>query len=118
VLDVIRHLVPTPGHAGDTTDGGIREGVECGGGEIEVGDFTPCATVSQSDGDALALVISGDLPPTNGVLVRVDTIVIGGSIEQQVRHGGDVLAVVIGNTTSAEASGVECTLAGLSANHE
>lgn len=49
-------LVPAPGHASDTTDIGVREGVERGRGEVEVGQGTCFTTVGNSDGDALALV--------------------------------------------------------------
>lgn len=41
----------------DTTDGGVREHVECGGGEVEGGgDVASTAAVRNSNGNLLALI--------------------------------------------------------------
>ena len=48
--------IPDPGDARETTNGLVREVVEGGGGEIQIGDGTAGATIGDSDCGALSLI--------------------------------------------------------------
>lgn len=52
-------LGPGPGHARDTTDSLIGDLAECMGGEVEVGESAPYASIGYSDCHTLALVCKG-----------------------------------------------------------
>lgn len=59
-----------------------------------------------------------NLSAAHGVGVGVSARVSREVVEEQVRSCGNELTVIVGDTASAESSGIESSLSGLSAGHE
>jgi len=108
------HLVDDlPRDAADAALGWVSELIEGVGREVEVAVGASLAPVSQLDIDGLALVGNLGSLVAHGILVRVAAGVIREGIKEQVRDGGDVLTIVVGNTASTETGGVERSLTGV-----
>jgi hypothetical protein len=58
-------------------------------------------SVGDSESHALALIRCSDLTTTDGIVVRVYSVIAGERVEQKVRNSANVLAVVVSDTTSA-----------------
>lgn len=89
--------------------------VERGRGEVEIGFRASRAPVRHGDLDRLALICGGDLLVADRVVVRVRAIITRVAVEQKVRHGGDIIGIGVGDSTAAQARGVESSLTGLGA---
>lgn len=107
----IRLTDDRPLNAADTARGWISELVEGVGREVEISVGAALASVGQDDKDGLALEGNPGSLATHGVVVRVCAIVTRESIEEFVGNSGDILSVIIDNTTSAKTGSIERPLA-------
>jgi len=73
--------VPNPLHAGDTTNSLVGEYAERRRREIDICHCTRCAAIRYGDLNALALVRRSYRPATDGIGIRVGTIVTREGVE-------------------------------------
>jgi len=111
-------LTPGPSHARNTSNRRVCDGVECSWREIKVGDLASCATIRDGHVHRLPLVSNIDTPVANRIGIWVDFVVTREVVKQVLRHGSNELGIVVGDSASAQASSIECSLTSLGASHE
>lgn len=107
----IRLTDDRPLNAADATRGWVSELVEGVGREVEISVGAALTPVGQGDEYGLAFEGNPGSLATHGVVVRVYAIVTRETIEERMGNSGDILSVIIDNTTSAKTGSIEGPLA-------
>jgi len=77
-------LVPIPFHALKAANRRISEGIKSCWAHVNIGDITSYASVRYHQSHALALIVSGDHPFTDRVVIRVTAVIPREGVKQEV----------------------------------